>query len=98
MLSANALCGWTRWGRELSSSLDEPPKVKTGFFFFNCAGCPLRSTESELNESSPDDAPRWNMPGLFMSGGLAVWAAAMSASGIEEGALRRGTDRYEELM
>lgn len=50
-----------------------------------------------LNESSPDDPPRVNFVCFLGAGPCEVLAAAMSAVGIDEGALRSGMDRYDEL-
>ena len=102
MLSVNALVGGTFifGGRELSSSLDEPPKEKTVFFFFCCGpGCRLLSMELvfSLIESSPEDPPRANIWRFLGCSAFDVVAAARSAVGMDDGAVRRGIDRKEEL-
>jgi hypothetical protein len=98
MLSVSALLGCTRVGSELSSSLEEPPKVKTGFFFFcaSCAHLPIESACS-LDDSSVDEPRRAKTPDFLTADALGLWAAAISAVGMDDGALRSGTDRYDEL-
>ena len=98
MLSVRALRGCDLEGRDASSSLDEPPKVKTGFFFLR-GGWAFRTMESagSLDDSSVDDEGRAKTPDFFMAAALGFSAAAMSAVGMDEGALRRGLVLYDEL-
>lgn len=97
-LSANALC-FIFCGSELSSSLDEPPKLKIAFFFC-IVGLRLLSMELvwSLTESSPDDPPNANIWFFFGCGPLEAGASTRSVVGREEGAVRRGIDRYDELI
>lgn len=78
-------------GNELSSSLDDPPKEKTAFFFLGRIGCKLCCSIAlvcSLKESSPEDPPRANMACFF------VFVTAISSL---EGAVTRGTVLNEEL-
>jgi hypothetical protein len=100
MFSVSALVGFILVGNEFSSSFEDPPKVKTGFFFFICCvGCKLLSIEfvCSLIESSPEDPPSANIPCFFGAGPFVELAATISAVGMEEGAERRGMDLYDEL-
>jgi hypothetical protein len=99
MLSVRALLGCDLFGSEASSSLEEPPKVKTGFFFLRSVGLGSRPIESagSLDDSSVEEERRAKTPVFLKAVGFWSSAAAMSALGMEDGALRRGMDRYEEL-
>ena len=99
MLSVRALLGGCDLlGNEASSSLGEPPKVKIGFFFFS-TGCALRPRESacSLDDSLVEEERKAKTPVFAKAVGFWVSAAAISALRMEGGALRRGTDRYDEL-
>jgi len=50
-----------------------------------------------LKESSPDDPPRANIAFFLAPGPFEVFAATMSAVGMDEGADRSGMDLYDEL-
>lgn len=78
--------------------MDEPPKVKTGFFFFRLS-CALRPIESacSLDDSSVEDDRRAKTPDFFRVVCFGASAAAISAVGMDDGALRRGTVLYDEL-